>query len=97
VTDVSIGETAKVLEGVRDYDDAMVNPPGLKWPRLRCFLSFKDEDPTQPDYVRVLGWCVPGLRELCFDVDKVFSRMAAMMAIPELLKVPVQSRVEDFG
>jgi len=69
-----------------DYDDRGINPPGLEWPRLRCFCFFKDdEDPTKPDLIRVLGWSLPGLRVEYYHLDKEYSRTVSQQAIPQLL------------
>jgi len=85
VTDAFIDETANILEDLPTYGDTMVNPPSLKMPRLRCFVWFNDGDPAQPDYVRVMGWGSLILQEGWFNLDKAFSRMGSMMAIPKLL------------
>ena len=85
-----IEETATVLKNVHNtmpsYDDAMVNPPGVTMPRLRCYLFFKEEGqaPNKPDLMQPLGGCLPNLRMWC-NMDKEYSRQTSMRAIPELL------------
>lgn len=74
----------KAMSG-HELEDAMFNPQGLNWSRLRCFLIFKDEDPTEPDYIRVLWWCLPGLQGLWYGLGKEYSRTVSGLAIPELL------------
>ena len=68
------------------YEDAMVNPPSVTMPRLRCYLFFKEEDqaPNKPDIMQPLGGCLPNLRMGC-NMDKEHSRQTSMQAIPELL------------
>lgn len=77
-------KTAAMLGDVPNYDDTLVNPPDLDWPRLRCFCFFRDNDVTKPDFMRVLGWCLPGLR-VWYNLDKEYSRTASQLAIPQLL------------
>ena len=83
-----IDETANVLNNAPSgYDDSMaVNPPGMEWPRLRCYLFFKeDQDPTKSTFLRAIGWCQPHLQEVWYDLDKEWSSLAAKLTIPELL------------
>jgi len=74
-----------MLASFPTFDDGMVNPPGMEWPRLRCFFFFKG-DSTKPDHVQVIGWCVPGLRVLYCGLDKEYSRKVSRLAIPQLLE-----------
>jgi len=67
------------------FEDAMVSPQDLESPRLRCFFIFKDEDPTEPDYVRDLWWYLPTLQNLLYGLDKEYSRAISRLAIPALL------------
>ena len=73
-----------MLASFPSFDDGMVNPPDMKWPRLRCFFFFKGGS-TKPDHVQSTGWCVPGLRVLYRSLDKEYSRVASRLAIPQLL------------
>lgn len=81
-----IEETENLIKAVPDLKDATVNPPDLEWSRLRCFLLFKDEDPTKSGHVRVRVWCLANLQELWYGMDKERSRAASRLAIPQLLK-----------
>ena len=73
-----------MLAAFPTFNDEMVNPPGLGWPRLRCFYFFKG-DSTRPDHNQITGWCVPGLRVLYYNLDKEYSRKVSRLAIPQLL------------
>ena len=66
-------------------EHAVISPPGLELPRLRCYLSFKHEDSTKPDYGRVQAWCLDDLRELWYNMDKDYSRAASRVAISQLM------------
>jgi hypothetical protein len=85
VTDALIEQTADIIKALPDLKDAMVNPPDLEWPRLRCVLSIKNEDLTKPDHVQVQAWCMMNLREVCYGLDKDYSHAASRLAIPQLL------------
>ena len=87
MTGAHIEETAKMVNVISGYEfeDAMVNPEGPELPRLRCFLIFRNEDPTEPDYVRVLWWRMPGLQKIWYGLDKEYSRAVSRLAIPKLL------------
>ena len=63
----------------------VINPPNLKWPRLRCLLLFSGENPYEPRQVRVLAWCMPDFKKLCYDTDKKRSQAASKLALPHLL------------
>jgi len=84
VTNAFVGET-KHLTPENILEHAVISPPGLELPRLRCYLRFKHEDPTKPDYGRVQAWCLEDLRELWYDMDKAYSRAASRVAISQLL------------
>ena len=83
MTNAAIRETANLpTEGI---EHAVVNPPGVDLPRLRCFLLFKHEDPAEQNFGRVQSWCMEDLRESWYDLDKDYSRAASRVAIPQLL------------
>jgi len=42
-----------MLAALPAFGDALVNPPDIEWPRLRCSLFFKG-DSTKPDHVQVI-------------------------------------------
>jgi len=88
VTAADIEETTKmfrIMSGCTFEDAPTVGPEGPELPRLRCFLIFKDEDPTGLDYVRVLWWCMPSLQKMWYGLDKEYSRAVSRLAIPVLL------------
>ena len=68
-------------EGMLEH--AVISPAGLALPSLRCFL-FKDEDPTKQNHGRFQVRCSEGLRELWYNMDKDYSRVASRMAISQL-------------
>jgi len=70
------------MPGIKDM---VTNPPNLKWPRLRCLLIFRGENPTEIPEVRVLPWSMPDFRRLCYDTDKDRSHAASKLALPHLL------------
>ena len=71
---------------VPDLKDAAATSEDLEWPRLRCFLFFKDEDPTKRDHhIRAQTWCLTNLRDLCYEMDKGYSQAASKIAIPQLV------------
>ena len=84
--DAYIEETANVLNAFRAYPDAAINLTDTTLPRLRCYLFFKEEDqaPNKPDCMRPLGGCVPSL-QMWYNMDKEYSRLSSMRAIPELM------------
>ena len=82
--DAYIDETAKMVKARPSYEDEMLNPPGMELPRLRCFLSFKD-DPNKPYIFQTVGGAKPGIR-LFYNVEKEFSRLNSKRVIPELMK-----------
>ena len=69
-------------EGMLEH--AVISPAGLALPGLRRFLFFKDEDPTKQNHGRFQVWCSEGLRELWYNMDKDYSRVASRMAISQL-------------
>jgi len=73
-----------MLAAVPSFDDAMVNPPGMEWPRLCCFFFFKG-DSIRPDHFQATRWCVPRLRVLYYSLNKEYSRKIFKLAIPQLL------------
>jgi len=73
-----------MLAALPAFDDGMVTPPDTKWPHLRCFFFFKGNS-TKSDHVQVLGWSVPCLRVLHYNLDKEYSRRISRLAIPQLL------------
>jgi len=85
VTDTLIKRTADMVKVVPDTEGVAVNPPDLKWPRVRCYFFFEDENPTGSYQVRAQAWCLPNLREQYYDVDKERSRRASRLALPQLL------------
>ena len=93
----AVAENPTVTKDMPEIEYAMVDPPNLEWPRLRCFLVFKDEDPTKPGHGRVRAWCTQGLQDL-YTMDKRLSRSAARLAIPQLLEeVNVLKKPQQTG
>jgi len=88
VTYAFIERTAEVVRALPELKDAAVIQPDPELPRLRCFLFFKDEDPTKSHshHIRAQTWSMANLRELRDHIDKEYSRVASNLAIPLLLK-----------
>jgi len=80
-----IEETAEIEKAAPNLKVAAAYPPDLKWPCLRGFLFFKDEDPTKPDHIRVREWRMEQLQEVFCNMGKEYSRAASRLAIPQLL------------
>lgn len=82
--DIRIEETARILAALPTFGDGMVGLPNPEFPNLCCFFFFKG-DSAKPDWVEALGWSVPRLQAVYYNMDKEYSRMASRAAILQLL------------
>jgi len=75
-----------MADAVPDQVHAAVSPPDPRLSRLRCFFFFECEDPTAGFYyAQGHTWWITNLRELCYDMNKEYSRTASRLAIPQLM------------
>ena len=75
---------ADMAKIVPDLEDRTAIPPGPGLERLRCFFCFTYEDP-QLVHTRSRTWWIENIRELYYDMDKEYSRVASTLAIPRLV------------
>ena len=74
-----------MIKLVPQLERAVTGPPSglIEWPRLCCIVFVKEEDdPTETERVRVHSWRAPNLRDVCYNLDKNYSRTVAKQAIP---------------
>ena len=83
VTVDRVADLAKAAPTIRDEMETDPPRPGMS--RLRCFFFFKYGDLSELCYARSRMWWMENLQELCYEMDKEYSRAASRRAIPQLM------------
>ena len=88
VTEVTINRVADIVRIMPSFEDGPVpNPPAPGLSRLRCYFFFEHEDPAVKLYhTKCRTWWRTYLKERCYDMDKEYSRVVSMLAVPQLMK-----------
>ena len=85
VKKVTIERVADMIKAMPSIIEVVSDLPGPDMPRLRCVFLFESANPDESIYVRAYGWWMENLREHYFEMDKEYSRMTSMLAIPQLV------------
>ena len=85
VKDAIIKTYTDMLEVSPDLKNAAVNPPRPGLSHFRCFFFFTYEDHPEFVHTRSRIWWMENIREVYYNMDKEYSRVNSMLALPRLV------------